>query len=455
MGRPVTVDDNEMGMEKALARLRQSFREKSSVDMSFSCGARMGDASLRAFVDALRVTLLEIRSVSFDSSAIDENSASPETVELFLRELGSIPSLAKLSWQRTRPQTRQQCIQRMTMVLSRARRLERLHCYSCSAFQGTVQDYHNFASVLESHPKLHAIQFLPAIFPRGLQPGTANLLPAEEIISVKISPVLEAIATIPNLAVFHGDCWLPPPPPPHLVEEAEDDEEDEDEDDMDDVDDTFQPAIQAMKSISGHSRLQQITIYGPSLVAAAPELHTNATLRFLKVKLGMIKRRTRSNNTFEGQVLADVVRSAPSLATLVLTVGHEALRCRIDGQILHVIQALQENTTITKLDLPYHPKNHDIQEAMIDMLQENNMTLTEINVLLSSDNDNAAEDETFLQKQEFFLRLNRLGRKRLLQLSPADRRPWIETLATVSNDVSSLFYFLSKNPTLCSHVATE
>ncbi|CAB9514708.1 expressed unknown protein [Seminavis robusta] len=232
-------------------------------------------------------------------------------------------------------------------------------------------------------------------------------------------------------------------------------EEDEDEDDMDEVDDTFQPAIQAMKSISGHSRLQQITIYGPSLVAAAPELHTNATLRFLKVKLGMIKRRTRSNNTFEGQVLADVVRSAPSLATLVLTVGHEALRCRIDGQILHVIQALQENTTITKLDLPYHPKNHDIQEAMIDMLQENNMTLTEINVLLSSDNDNAAEDETFLQKQEFFLRLNRLGRKRLLQLSPADRRPWIETLATVSNDVSSLFYFLSKNPTLCSHVATE
>jgi hypothetical protein len=49
---------------------------------------------------------------------------------------------------------------------------------------------------------------------------------------------------------------------------------------------------------------------------------------------------------------------------------------------------------------------------------------------------------------DFYLRLNRLGRSRLLQ-SPTTPNDWITILSKCHDDVSSLFYFLSVNPQLC------
>ena len=62
----------------------------------------------------------------------------------------------------------------------------------------------------------------------------------------------------------------------------------------------------------------------------------------------------------------------------------------------------------------------------------------------------AEMEASYQWKKDFFLELNSLGRRNLLQVSTADRRPWIDTLARASYDVSALFYFLSKNPMLCA-----
>jgi hypothetical protein len=49
---------------------------------------------------------------------------------------------------------------------------------------------------------------------------------------------------------------------------------------------------------------------------------------------------------------------------------------------------------------------------------------------------------------DFYLRLNRFGRSRLLHF-PTTTNDWIRTLSKCNDDVSSLFYFLSANPHLC------
>lgn len=52
------------------------------------------------------------------------------------------------------------------------------------------------------------------------------------------------------------------------------------------------------------------------------------------------------------------------------------------------------------------------------------------------------------QEIDFYMKLNRLGRGRLLQHPLASRREWVETLVYVRHDLDCLFYFLSIHPLL-------
>ena len=56
---------------------------------------------------------------------------------------------------------------------------------------------------------------------------------------------------------------------------------------------------------------------------------------------------------------------------------------------------------------------------------------------------------------EFYTKLNRLGRNRLLQDHKATRQEWIDLLVQIKDDLDCLFYFLSMNPLLCSSQEDE
>jgi hypothetical protein len=57
-----------------------------------------------------------------------------------------------------------------------------------------------------------------------------------------------------------------------------------------------------------------------------------------------------------------------------------------------------------------------------------------------------------LQKIVFYLKLNQRGRGTLLRDESASRDKWIRKLIVVKDDLDCLYYFLSKNPSLCHQI---
>jgi hypothetical protein len=108
-------------------------------------------------------------------------------------------------------------------------------------------------------------------------------------------------------------------------------------------------------------------------------------------------------------------------------------------QAYELAQALEINSTLRGLHLYFrHCVVKDIRSCF-HRLMERNYTLEKVAGGWACSNI------------EFFLKLNRAGRGSLLgesnKASPAE---WVNVLATQQDCVSSLFYLLSQNPTLCA-----
>ena len=114
-----------------------------------------------------------------------------------------------------------------------------------------------------------------------------------------------------------------------------------------------------------------------------------------------------------------------------------------DG-IIELSKALTKNKTLTKFQLHASTNKSgswETRNAFLKMLQSN-YTLSE-SVLVFHPG--------FLRPDnEFYLKLNQVGRGYLLENTELGKEVWVETLIKVRWEVDCLFYFLTTNPSLCA-----
>jgi hypothetical protein len=113
-----------------------------------------------------------------------------------------------------------------------------------------------------------------------------------------------------------------------------------------------------------------------------------------------------------------------------------------------VAKSLEYNTTLESFTLSrgasagFRPTiSSRCQEAFVEMLHQN-YTLETL-VLF----------QRFPVKKEFklFLTLNKYGRGKLLMSHDSTREKWIQAIEKVSDDLDSIFYYVSINPSICSN----
>jgi hypothetical protein len=109
-----------------------------------------------------------------------------------------------------------------------------------------------------------------------------------------------------------------------------------------------------------------------------------------------------------------------------------------------IADALAENSTLREIRLYFlYCVVHKLRASFLDLLvRKSNCTLEKIQGGWACSN------------MEFFLKLNRAGRKRLIgnkdyDGSSSSHWDWVEVMASLQDDLDALFYLLSQNPTLC------
>lgn len=112
-----------------------------------------------------------------------------------------------------------------------------------------------------------------------------------------------------------------------------------------------------------------------------------------------------------------------------------------DDGLLHIAEGLTVNTTLKKIEVGV---SKDLSQKGLDALTymlESNMELERLVV--------SSAEKSIKDKVEYYMRLNEVGRGLLLRDGNATREQWVEMLIAVIDDLDCLFYFLTRNPTLC------
>ena len=124
----------------------------------------------------------------------------------------------------------------------------------------------------------------------------------------------------------------------------------------------------------------------------------------------------------------------------------------LDQDLAPFISALGKNTRLKGLRFIYiddinHklPMSDEMLSAFEEMLATKNWTL----VNLHFGEFGFANQRKIVERISFQLKLNQLGRRRLLHGTTKSRFAWVDKLHECGDDVSSIFYFLSMNPLLC------
>jgi hypothetical protein len=174
---------------------------------------------------------------------------------------------------------------------------------------------------------------------------------------------------------------------------------------------------QSLQKHSNKSQLVQLSVAGSlggleGVKAISQMLHTNKTLRAVELHM-----RGRSDEDEVG--------------------------------IIELSKSLTHNKTLTKFQLHGTTDRHgswDARNAFLEMLQSNYTLSDSVQVFHPG----------FLRPQnDFYLKLNRLGRGRLLGSANIHKEEWINTLFKARDDLSCLYYLLSMNPSLCSNSVTS
>ncbi|KAL7565607.1 hypothetical protein ACA910_018969 [Epithemia clementina (nom. ined.)] len=154
----------------------------------------------------------------------------------------------------------------------------------------------------------------------------------------------------------------------------------------------------------------------------------------------LLKRSTKLDLSVEScAAISEALKKNNKLLTLNLPQSNLS-----DEGIFHLAEGLTVNKTLKKVEVGVSKNVGDSGiQALLDML-ENNHELERLVV--------SSADQTIKEKTEYYMRLNEVGRGKLLRRSDghATREQWVEMLISVVNDLDCLFYFITSNPTLCN-----
>ena len=125
-------------------------------------------------------------------------------------------------------------------------------------------------------------------------------------------------------------------------------------------------------------------------------------------------------------------------------------RLSSNSHAIAIAQALHDNTSLRGLHLCLRDGlNSRTFESFAELMEQNYVLETMSGGFMNSNKAGLSNCALHRKTLDFYLRLNQNGRRRLLQNSNATRQQWLETLSSQSDDVSALFYLLSRNPLLC------
>lgn len=135
--------------------------------------------------------------------------------------------------------------------------------------------------------------------------------------------------------------------------------------------------------------------------------------------------------------IAEMLRNNSSLEILGLN------RLCFNRHAMIIADALKANSSLRGLHLCLRDGlSSEVRDYYANIVEENYALEKVSGGLIGSDS-----------QVEFFLRLNRAGRKTLLQDENCAKKKWITALESQSNDVSALYYLLSRKPSLCAQAS--
>ena len=121
-----------------------------------------------------------------------------------------------------------------------------------------------------------------------------------------------------------------------------------------------------------------------------------------------------------------------------------------ESGIIQISYALAKNKTLASFQLhgatAHSCGSWDARKAYLRMLQTNYSLHDSVLIF----------HPTFLRPDnEYYSKLNRFGRGRLLENSNIGRDEWVDTLIKVRDDLDCIYYFLKAQPSLCSSSSME
>ena len=113
-----------------------------------------------------------------------------------------------------------------------------------------------------------------------------------------------------------------------------------------------------------------------------------------------------------------------------------------DEGIIHLAEGLTVNKTLKKIEVGVSKTVGDQGLQALTTMLEQNYQLERVVV--------SSADQSIKQKAEYYMRLNEVGRGKLLRSNGnATREAWVDILAACTNDLDCLYYFVKTNPAIC------
>lgn len=371
-------------------------------------------SELHELLDAIEFTDVRIPWLSIHADFIVPYHENKRLMTRFFKVLGRIPSLTTLWWSQTRKNMR---LKGLARIVSAARRLKKLKCDG-SIFVGQTHDFERFAAAIREHPTLEVLSFAECSLASSNQ--TFNC----------IYPILASIPTIPNLSSLSLSCWLPSRRAIQMSTGA-----------------NSLALLSAVSRACSHPRLTWLSIdnskcHSVCLLAVQTALgEAGCGVRTLALENDL--------QHDDCDFLSGLLSCNKSLQSLsVLMDGSNS--GLVDRKMLQIFGAIQDNSTLQSLTFhgckDYIP-GAAVQLTILSMLQQRNRSLTEIDFNPYDDHEKTKE-WAFLAEMEVYLMWNKRGWTTQLEDPNMCSKTVMGLIQSASSSVGSLYFLMSKNPTL-------
>jgi len=383
-------------------------------------------------------TKLQIVPTQELTSILESLSRFDHITRLFIKRIVALPARA------------------LTNIIRNQSRLEFLYLQNVS-LSGERQDFQTLALAIRQHEGLRKVRFYM------LRPSLRTTASLNPIVSaLGCTPRLEEVSLIYcTLRDHHPMVMLVNVDNNNNEEEAvivanDDDDDDDDDDDNNNHDAEFHWDGQSVIDLCSSKSLKVLTLtFGDEL----QDIHIEQMAQALSIsknssKLQNISIRAHHLGPTAGVSLGKLLDSNSKLQRLRIQLSS-------DEHAVPIVEALHRNTNLQRLGLVLPklvhstPMRTKVLSKLINMLRQSNYDLQQMDYVANSgDGDDGCHHAERKEEIRFYCKVNQAGRKSLMRKG-ATRREWMQTLSEHNDDLSVLYYFLSRNPSLCLAVLTR